>query len=363
MHVTKRRADNFDSRAGKKKKTKIKKKRRKRNQFNAGFLDDLDSLKRNAPNEAARPRKNEEDAELDKLLRRQKQAKGGQKAVDREAYQYDLDEFLTNEAPGKRFARPREYKKRHKRVTLEDINTQQKGVLVSQKKLEQQFGLDILSKGGNDGTKSIVNLKLPSEVLRDKAKASDRNPEDDKKIMRDLERLPESVFLTELGDKGDGNRSTFYMMQLLKSRGINKSKSIVSKKERYEKFLDEEKVRKTDDAGDQFYSKMLDHMVLEERDEALKFDKNKFLRKKKPIIIEYRNKQGQILDKKESFNEMCLKFHGVKRSVTKVERIRKNKEKRQLEQSKTNSFALPSFFKGAKNITKKAYINLSKDLN
>jgi hypothetical protein len=362
MHINKKNVEDFDNKRTKK-RIKIKKKKRKRNQFNAGFLQELDSLKKSSKNESDQVIKNDVDIELDKLLNKRKSKTKKGEQVDRKAYNQNLDEFLTKNE-NEVFSRPREYKgKKAQTVTLEDMNTHTKGVLISKKKSEKQFGLDILTKGKNDGTKSIVNLKLPSEMLREKVNDNIPDPEDDLKIKEDLKNLPDSVFLTELGEKGDGNQSTFYMLQLLKSRGINKSKSIVSKKERYEKFLDEEKIRKTNDAGDEYYNKMLNGMVMDSKEDALKFDKNKFLRKKRPIIIEYRNKQGQILDKKESFNEMCLKFHGVKRSVTKIERIRKNKEKRQMEQSKTNSFALPSFFKGAKNITNKAYINLTKDLN
>lgn len=361
MHLQKGQVGDFEE--GKKKK-KIKKMKRRRKKFNEEFLQGLNSLSKRKVETKDQSQKPEVDPELDKLLKKTKRVKT-KSDLNKKAYDYDLDQFLTVKPENGGFARPRVYQQKSSKsgVTFEDINTNQKGILVSQKRKEEVNGLEALTRGGSDGTKSIIDLKLPSEMLQDRGKQNIVDPEEEQKIKEDLQKLPDSVFLTEFSEKQDGNLSTVYMMRLLKSRAINRGKDVVSKKERYEKFLDEEKNRKTNDAGDKFYNKMVDKMVLGKESDALPFDKQRFLAKKKPIIIEYRNKMGQVLDKKEAFNEMCLKFHGVKRSVTKVERLRKNKEKRQREQAKTNSIALPSFFKGAKKITNKAFINLTKDLN
>ena len=289
--------------------------------------------------------------------------------LDREAYKGDMETFLNR--------KPREYidhNRKNESVTLDEIRVLQQGILVERvKETEKKTDLSLLIQKG--GTKSIVDLKMPSEVMKEQNKNRDVNKEQDQKIEEDLENLKKSDFMMEMGnqeleDQDMGNNSTFYMLSLLKKRGIVGKEKVnglyndVSKKDRYESFLKAEKKKYTDDTGNKFYDKFLDKQHgLKDSEEVLGFDRERFLRKKKPIRLEYTDKKGYKLTKKEAFNEMCHKFHGTKPSVTKNEKIRKKREKLRQEQTKTNSNALPLMFKTAKKITNKSFINLTKDLN
>ena len=333
---------------------------------------------------------NEVDIELDKLLRRHKKQDRSKKNIQKEtevnesAYNQDLDKFLNiNESGEKKRSKEtiREYRVSNgQKITLDSIQAKQKNILSGTKLHKDEkknpnigAGLELLiNKKGKDGTQSIIDIKLPSEIVKEQASQGDPDPERDARIKEDLIKLGDSHKLSSIVEESlvDQNKSTFLVLKLLKKRGIvggNKANGIygnVSRKERNERFLESEKRRVTDDAGKEFYQKFLNAQVsINSNKEALQFDKEEFLRKKRPIKLDYRDKKGRVLTRKQAFNEQCLKFHGVKRSVTKEERLRKKREKIRNEQTKTDSLALPSFFKAANRITNKPFINLNKDLN
>ena len=293
------------------------------------------------------------------------------------AYNHDLDEFLNSKPQdshkfSKPGPRPQNFSKPKKTMDFGEIKVKslQKGILNAE---QRKKGLSISNlRRGPEGARSILDVKLPSEILKEGKSNNEQNAPDkeDLRIQKDLEKLDDTNFLSGK-IKENGNMSTVYMLKLLKEKGIikkNKANGIygnINKKERYDRFLDTEKEKAIGDTDQDFYKKYIDfdHHQINLKDNTLIFDPKRFEELKNPIILEYRDKNGRLLNKKEAFNQGCQHFHGVKPSSAKLNRLMVKRQKIQREKSKHSSTSLPLFYNVAKKITGSSYINLTKDLN
>lgn len=301
-----------------------------------------------------------------------KKKRDDESKIDDNAYDQDLNQFLNGETR-------KEFKSNinKEEISFDTLLANDKNFLKNSKKdIENDSkGLESLLKNKhNDGTRSIVDIKLPSEILQEQSNKRDPNPEQNRQITQDLQNLSNNNFLELIKEEDEfenHNNSTFFMLDLLKRRGIaqqsqkNGDNANVTKKDRNERFIEDEKNRLTNDAQNHFYEQFVDQDLNKFNivKGGLEFNKHEFLMKKKEIRLDYRDKQGKFLSRKQAFNDQCMKFHGMKRSITKEEKLRKKREKRENEKRKTDSKALPSFFNAANKITNKPFINLSKDFN
>lgn len=156
-----------------------------------------------------------------------------------------------------------------------------------------------------NGIKSILEIKLPSEQYKEQNLEQENISS---KIKSDLEKIPEDFFETneKIGDVGESLDSA---MDFFRKRGLIK--------------------------------------------------KNQ--KKKKEIKLEYRDKRGRLLNKKEAFKQFSWGYYKKKPSVSKLLKI--ERKEKNISRSKMNhqfeSNKIKKILDVAKNVTDKPYLDIT----